>query len=363
MTAEVKVLDGGFSTQLALHVGDIIDGDPLWASKFLVSNPDAVYQTHLDFLRAGSDIIQTNTYQATVPGFVHYLNKSKEESLELIKSAVDLAKGAVKQYKEEIRGSDVSNPEPLIAGSIGPYAAYSHDCSEYTGELCNKFNSMQSIIDWHRPRFEVLVNNNVDLLAIETIPCANEALALTNLLKEYPGKRFHCITAFCMPIFTALLTKLPSMIFFFITFSSFHLDVKAWISFSCKSDGKSIVDGTNFKDTILKCYKSVNPGQLVACGVNCLAPRAVTPLLKTISQQEIHQFIPMVAYPNSGEKYSSTTFTWTIDNDVHPPEEFIKEWLDLGVRYVGGCCRTNANYIKRISSEVKKWTKDRLASI
>ncbi|XP_011504423.1 PREDICTED: homocysteine S-methyltransferase 1-like isoform X2 [Ceratosolen solmsi marchali] len=188
MTVDVKVLDGGFSTQLAMHVNDTIDGDPLWTSKFLYYNPEAIYKTHLDFLRAGSDIIETNTYQASVSGFVRYLNKTKEESLELIKLAVDLAKRAVIRYKEEVKDLDVSNREPLIAGSIGPYAAYSHDCSEYTGKSCNKFDSIESIIDWHKPRFEALVNTRVDLLAIETIPCANEAIALTNLLKQYPDQ-------------------------------------------------------------------------------------------------------------------------------------------------------------------------------
>lgn len=64
----------------------------------------------------------------------------------------------------------------------------------------------------------------------------------------------------------------------------------------------------------------------------------------------------MVAYPNSGEKYSAQTFSWKVDNDFHPPEEFVKDWLDIGVRYIGGCCRTGTKDIERISTEVKSWT-------
>lgn len=97
----VKLLDGGFSTQLSTHVGDIIDGDPLWTAKFLVTDPTSVLSTHLDFLRAGSDIIQTNTYQATITGFVKYLNFSRHESLKLIHDAVDIAKRAVTIFTEE----------------------------------------------------------------------------------------------------------------------------------------------------------------------------------------------------------------------------------------------------------------------
>lgn len=148
---------------------------------------------------------------------------------------------------------------------------------------------------------------------------------------------------------------------FFDLLNFFFSDTKFWISFSCKEDGKSIVDGSNFKETVLECWKLAKPGQIVACGVNCLAPRAVTPLLKSISHKEINENIPLIAYPNSGEKYSSATCNWTIDNDFHPPEEFVKEWLNLGVRYIGGCCRTGQKDIERISIEVKSWNKSYIA--
>lgn len=49
---KVLVKCGGFSTQLATHVGEQIDGDPLWGSRFDATNPDAVTQTHLDFLQS-----------------------------------------------------------------------------------------------------------------------------------------------------------------------------------------------------------------------------------------------------------------------------------------------------------------------
>ena len=101
---EIKLLDGSFSRQLSTHVGEPIDGDPLWTAKFLASQPDAVLATHLDFLRAGCDIIETNTYQASVTGFVKYLNISEKESIELIKNAVTLAKKAVAIYKDETKG-------------------------------------------------------------------------------------------------------------------------------------------------------------------------------------------------------------------------------------------------------------------
>lgn len=47
---EIILLDGGFASQLSCHVNDPIDGHALWSSRFLATDPEAVVQTHLDFL-------------------------------------------------------------------------------------------------------------------------------------------------------------------------------------------------------------------------------------------------------------------------------------------------------------------------
>lgn len=44
--------DGGFGTQMTVHVGNAVDGDPLWSARFNATNPAAVINTHLDFLQS-----------------------------------------------------------------------------------------------------------------------------------------------------------------------------------------------------------------------------------------------------------------------------------------------------------------------
>ncbi|XP_011871095.1 PREDICTED: selenocysteine Se-methyltransferase-like [Vollenhovia emeryi] len=315
--SEIKVLDGGLSTQLSTHVGEKIDGDPLWTARFLITEPKAVFATHLDFLRAGADIIETNTYQATIDGFVKYLGITEEESLKIIRKAVDYAKDAVSVYSKEIKNDpNVKNRKPLIAGSCGPYGACLHDGSEYTGSYCAHV-SQEFLINWHRPRIRALLEEGVDLLAIETIPCVREAEAVIDLLKEFPN-------------------------------------TQAWLSFSCRDDGKSLVDGSNFQEIAVRCYKNALPGQILAIGVNCIAPQSVTTLLQDINKDKSNDFIPLVVYPNSGEKYIVTE-GWKKEGEALSLHEFIDEWLDLGVRYIGGCCRTYAADIKRIRSRVDQW--------
>ncbi|CAK9796528.1 Homocysteine S-methyltransferase 1 [Anthophora plagiata] len=306
--SNIKLLDGGFSAQLSTHVGSKIDGDPLWTARFLSTNPEAVYATHLDFLRAGADIIETNTYQASIPGLMKHLSITEEESVNLLHEAVTLAKKAVDNYTKETAGNnEVENKNPVIAGSCGPYGASLHDGSEYNGTY-GKTTSRETMIQWHRSRIDVLVNSGIDLLALETIPCYQEAEALVELLREYPN-------------------------------------IKAWLSFSCETNSENIVDGTNFQEIATRCYKMALPGQIIAVGVNCLAPKDVTPLLKNINKDTANEFIPLIAYPNSGEVYSSRE-GWVKSENDSSFESFISEWLELGVRYFGGCCRMYAENVK-----------------
>ncbi|XP_018340721.1 PREDICTED: homocysteine S-methyltransferase YbgG-like isoform X2 [Trachymyrmex septentrionalis] len=289
----VKILDGGFSGQLSRHVSAKIDGDPLWTARFLKTNVDAIYATHLDFLRAGADIIETNTYQASVP-----------------------ARKAVDDYIQEKSISFESRP--MVAGSCGPYGAYLHNGSEYTGSY-GKNISRQELIDWHRPRVKALLNAGIDLLAFETIPCVEEAEAILELLKEYPHAR-------------------------------------AWLSFSCR-DGQFMSDGSVFQNTAVRCYRTL-PLQIVAVGVNCIDPKYVTPLLKGINESASSEqdFIPLIVYPNRGGSYS-TSGEWIAVKDDHSLNLPISEWLDLGIRYIGGCCKIFAEDIKLIRSEVNRHNK------
>lgn len=113
---KVIVIDGGFATQLTVHVGKSVDGDPLWSARFNSTNPDAVVKTHLDFLEAGAEAIITNTYQASVEGYNQYLNFNDEQSKTLIKDTVKLAHLARAKFLKN-RGDNEAFI-PWIVGSI-----------------------------------------------------------------------------------------------------------------------------------------------------------------------------------------------------------------------------------------------------
>lgn len=51
MNKRVTLLDGGFSTQLVNYTGEVIDGDPLWTSRFLVTHKEKCVFTHRDYVK------------------------------------------------------------------------------------------------------------------------------------------------------------------------------------------------------------------------------------------------------------------------------------------------------------------------
>lgn len=48
---KIVILDGGFSWQLSRHIKRKIDDDVLWGARYLVTDPESIIETHLDFLR------------------------------------------------------------------------------------------------------------------------------------------------------------------------------------------------------------------------------------------------------------------------------------------------------------------------
>lgn len=309
----VMVLDGGFATQLSVHVGKHVDGDPLWSARFNATNPNAVFRTHLDFLEAGADCIMTNTYQASIEGYMEYLDLSEEGSLQLIKSTVKLAQIARTKYLAENNVDKI----PLVVASIGPYGAHLHDGSEYTGEYAD-YVSVDTLQKWHRCRIDACLEVGVDVLGIETIPCKLEAEAILDLMcEEYPH-------------------------------------IKFWIAFQCK-DSMRTARGENFAETATYIWnkaKDLMNDNLVAVGVNCVHPEFVTPLFKSVNEKRpIKERIPLIVYPNSGEVYSVES-GWQGKEHCVPLEHYVPQWAELGARFIGGCCRTYARDIKRIKQAV-----------
>ncbi|KAL2090060.1 hypothetical protein ACEWY4_014748 [Coilia grayii] len=289
---KVLILDGGLSTELEAS-GFKIQGDPLWSARLLHTNPKAVKDAHYRFLGCGADVITTATYQASIEGFVQHLSQTSDQAEQLLRTGVQLAKEAVSDITSDNFPS--GRKQPLVAGSVGPYGAFLHDGSEYTGAY-EAGMSVEVFKAWHRPQVHALVAAGADLIAMETIPSLKEAEALVDLLREFPN-------------------------------------TEAWLSFSCK-DAHNISNGKSFIEAVEMASRSK---QLVAVGVNCCAPELVTPLLESVRSRR-NPDISWIVYPNSGEGWDPNT-GWKASEKTQSFGQQASEWATLGASWIGGCCR------------------------
>ena len=89
--SNILVLDGAFATELEARGFSV--NDALWSAKAIFERPDLVRDVHLDYLRAGADIVTSASYQATVEGFMKK-GFTEEQAASLIVRSVELAREA-----------------------------------------------------------------------------------------------------------------------------------------------------------------------------------------------------------------------------------------------------------------------------
>ena len=296
---DVIVLDGALATELEARGFSI--SDALWSAKALFACPDLVREVHLDYLRAGADVVTSASYQATVEGFMR-CGFTEEEAAALLQKSVRLAREACELYCSE-RGVDGS--VPLVAASVGPYGAYLADGSEYRGDYGI---DEDALVAFHAERLALLAEEKPDLLACETIPSLVEARAIVRALRQG------------------------------------DIRIPAWFSFSCRdaayiSDGMEIAVCARWLDTV---------PEAAAIGLNCTAPQYVEELIRAIRSETAK---PIVVYPNSGEMYDVHERRWYGAAADFGTEA--RRWRAAGARLIGGCCRTTPREIADIAAWAK----------
>jgi homocysteine S-methyltransferase len=188
-----------------------------------------------------------------------------------------------------------------VAASVGPYGAYLADGSEYSGAYAI---GRKCLAAFHRKRWAILADAQPDVMACETVPSLDEALALAELSAEYPA-------------------------------------TPTWISFSCRDDAH-ISDGT----PLAACARQLDAFPTVAgIGINCTAPALIPALLRRLKAATDKV---IVVYPNSGEQFDALRKCWVGVADSAEFATQAAEWHALGADIIGGCCRTTPRHIAAV---------------
>ncbi len=300
----MRILDGGLGTELERAGHDLTDA--LWSARLLLDNPAAIATVHRAYFDAGADIVSTATYQASVPGFAAR-GLSAAETNALFVRAVEIARGAEQAHHAERATAGLPPRTTQVAGSLGPYGATLADGSEFHG---NYGLSEDDLFDFHRERIAAMWAAGPDVLACETTPSLLEARAIVRALRLVP-------------------------------------DARAWISFQCRDEAH-----TAFGDPIADVARLLDlEPQVVAIGTNCVPPERVAPLARAIRAETAK---PIVAYPNSGERWNAVTRGWDGAADGRRLVDWASINADAGVTWMGGCCRTTPADIAALATHVRE---------
>jgi 5-methyltetrahydrofolate--homocysteine methyltransferase len=267
-----------------------------------ITQPEIIIAIHLQYLNAGADIIETNTFSSTSIAQADYDMQSLAYELNI--ASAKCAKEAVKQ----------SGKTAWIAGAIGPLnktLSLSPDVNN-PGFRAVTFDEVAAS---YTEQIKGLVDGGVDIILIETIFDTLNAKAAIYATKNYFRNNN--------------LPELPIMISGTITDAS----------------GRTLSG-----QTLEAFYTSIAHANPLSVGLNCaLGAQEMRPHIEELSQ--IASCFTS-AYPNAGLPNAFGEY----DEQPHETAHIIQEWAANGwLNIVGGCCGTTPDHIKHIADEVKKF--------
>ena len=305
LRARILVLDGAMGTMIqraALGEADFRGErfrdhpkDLQGANDVLVlTRPDLIERIHADYLAAGADLIETNTFNATRIGLAEY---------GLGADIVDINVAAARLARRAADAASTPERPRWVAGAIGPTnrtASLSPDV-ERPGFRNVSFDELK---DTYREQIDALVTGGVDLLLIETVFDTLNAKAAIVAVEE---------------AFDALGRRLPVMISGTITDAS----------------GRTLSG-----QTLEAFWTSIAHADLAAVGLNCaLGPTELRPYV-----EELGRLAPTftLVYPNAGLPNAFGGYDETPESMIDVMREFLEEgWVNI----VGGCCGTTPEHI------------------
>lgn len=308
----ILVIDGAMGTMIQRHKLQEADyrGERFkdWESDLkgnndllVLTQPNIIKEIHKQYIHAGADIIETNTFNAQKISLADY--HMEHLAYEINLEAAKIAKQAV---------NEVGRENIYIAGAIGPTnrtLSLSPDVNN-PGYRAIKWDEL---VEAYIEQVNGLVDGGVDLLLVETIfDTLNAKAALFAIQSVFEHKKI----------------ELPIMISGTITDAS----------------GRTLSG-----QTVEAFLNSVSHANILSIGLNCaLGAKDMRPYLKELSEKAPFY---ISAYPNAGLPNQFGEY----DETPHDMACQIHDFLESGfVNIVGGCCGTTPEHIAHIAEHARK---------
>lgn len=297
LATRILVLDGAMGTMLqernltaADFGGAALDN---CFENLSATRPEYILDVHRKYFEAGSDIVETNSFQGGPLVLAEF--GLQDKSYELMSTAARLARQAADEF------STPGRPR-FVAGSIGPTT------KSLTLRREVDFKDMSASYYVHA---HGLIDGGADILLVETsfdtLNVKAAMVAIQKLSKDL-GRRIPLMVSGTIENFGAMLAGQPAEAF----------------------------------------YASVSHGDLLAVGLNCATgPDLMTDHIRTLHEMSTHR---ISCYPNAGLPDENGKFPETPESLASQLDKFVSHgWLNI----IGGCCGTTPAHIKAIAQMVE----------
>ncbi|MGN6717811.1 MAG: homocysteine S-methyltransferase family protein, partial [Candidatus Binatia bacterium] len=272
-----------------------------------ITQPELITDIHYQYLEAGADIIETNTFNSTAISMADY-------ALEPFAYELNFAGAkAGKKAVELALDREPSHPR-FVAGAMGPT---NRTCSISTDvhSAATRGVTYDELVEAYYEQARGLLDGGVDLLLVETIfDTLNAKAAFFAIAK----------------LFDETNKRVPLM---------------ASVTFIQPGSNRGVTG-----QTVEAFWNSISHVPLLSVGMNCaLGPKEMRPLI-----EELAGIAPIFvsSYPNAGlpDPLLPTGFPETPESLA--PQ--LAEWVESGwLNIVGGCCGTTPAHIKAITEAVR----------
>lgn len=271
-----------------------------------LTQPAIIEEIHRQYLEAGADIVETNTFNSQAISLADYGMETL--GYELSKAGAECATRAVEAVQRAQPGRRC-----FVAGAIGPTTKTSSISTDVNSPAA-RGTTYDELVNAYGQQVRGLLDGGVDLLLVETIFDTLNAKAAFFAIQQ---------------AFASGARQVPIM---------------ASVTFIQAGSNRGVTG-----QTVEAFWNSISHVPLLSVGMNCaLGPKEMRPLIEELSRiAPIH----ISAHPNAGLPNPLLPTGFPETPDTLAPQ--LREWAENGwLNIVGGCCGTTPAHIKRIAETV-----------
>jgi len=318
LSRRILFLDGATGTQVqALGIDEAgVRGERFadhhkdlknFADLICLTQPDKQLTIHRNYLEAGSDIVETNTFGASPVGMLDFeFARPVELCRELNAAAVQVAKQACAEFTER-----TPDKPRFVAGSIGP-TSKQMAISTSVEDPAHRDVSFMEMVDSYQIQVAAMVEAGVDILLPETVIDTLNLKACLFAIENY---------------FAESGNRVPVM-----------------VSATFDKGGGTFVSG----QSIEAFWNAVEHFPMLSVGMNCaLGPDIMRPHLEAL-QKVATSYVS--CHPNAGDPNEMGQYDLGPDYMAKMVAEFAEQgWVNI----VGGCCGTSPAHIAAMVDSLK----------